>query len=57
VNHHASNDDRKQNSSLKHEYLYFNDEEDGLVHCPEKEDSVFAIFATPKGKKKNCGPM
>ncbi len=45
TNHHVAHDDCRSNGSLKHEYLYSEDNNDGHYHRPKKSDTVFSIFA------------
>jgi hypothetical protein len=57
-NHHVGQDGcklsatTKQRYSPKHGYLYFEDNDDGHIHHPDKSDTVFATFSAPKKKKK-----
>jgi hypothetical protein len=52
-NHHVDQDDRRLNPPLKHEYLYSSECDDGgRVHHPDKDNTVFATFSTPKAKKE-----
>jgi hypothetical protein len=50
---HVNQDDCKSSPALKRQYLYSSKSDDGgCIHCPDKSDSVFATFSTPKAKKK-----
>jgi hypothetical protein len=56
ANHHVSNDDRKQSSSLKHECLYL------TMTMDESTVQKKTVASSPplplqKGKKKKHGPM
>jgi hypothetical protein len=51
-NHHVDQDDRKASAAPKRGYLYSEDNDDQHYHCPDKSDTVFATFSTPKAKKK-----
>jgi hypothetical protein len=53
-NHHVNQDDRRTNWPLKRGYSYsFECDDGGRIHCPDKSDTVFATFSTPKAKKKH----
>ncbi len=57
TNHHVSHDDRKSSGPPKHKYLYSSeDDDDGRFHLPNKSNTVFTTFATPKVKKSKCTP-
>jgi hypothetical protein len=51
ANHHVSHDDHKTSHSLKHKYLYLDNNNDRHVHHPDKSYTVFA-----KGRRKSILP-
>jgi hypothetical protein len=51
--HHINQDDCKPSAASKRQYSYSSESDDGgRIHRPDKSDSVFATFSTPKAKKK-----
>ncbi len=57
TNHHVSHDDHKSSGPLKRNYLYSSEGNNNRqAHCPDKSNTVFAIFAAPKAKKSKHTP-
>jgi hypothetical protein len=54
-NHHVASDDRVLSALPKSGYLYSSMSDDGgRIHCPDKSNTVFAIFSAPTAKKGKC---
>ncbi len=52
-NHHVEQDDCKPSAAPKRRYSYSSESDNGeCIHCPDKSNTVFATFSTPKAKKK-----
>jgi hypothetical protein len=55
TSHHVSYDDRISSGPPKRKYLYSSeDDDDGCLHHPNKSNTVFTTFATPKVKQSKC---
>jgi hypothetical protein len=49
---YVNQDDRRPNSPLKRGYSYSSESDDGgHIHCPDKNNTVFATFSAPSAKR------
>ncbi len=51
--HHVNQDDHKPSAAPKRRYSYSKDNDDGHYYRPDKSNTVFATFSTPKAKNRN----